>query len=99
MSFPGTCDRCKGPVHWALDSDDQVWIHCDDPRCLDDQMVLPLVSEEIVETPEGWFLEPMGEREVVPCEGGAARVNETEVEWPGDPPQAFLNSLWEGYRG
>ncbi len=44
-------------------------------------------------------LELSGEREVVPLEGDADRVSGEDSEWPGEPPQAFLDSLWEGDHG
>ncbi len=39
------------------------------------------------------------DRGVGTCEGVAARMSGEDSEWPGEPPQAFLDSLWEGYDG
>ncbi len=43
-------------------------------------------------------MELSGEREVVPCEGGAAKVSDVMfVDILEDPPPGFLNDLWEGF--
>ncbi len=33
------------------------------------------------------------------CEGGDASISAEGSECPGEPPQDFLDSLWEGYDG
>ncbi len=53
----------------------------DDAGCAEFQMRMELSSE----------------REVVPCEGGAGRVSEVDLESQEDPPPGFLDSLWEGF--
>ncbi len=38
-------------------------------------------------------------RRVGPLEGGDANGSDVGLEWPGEPPQAFLDSMWEGDHG
>ncbi len=41
-------------------------------------------------------MELSAEREVDTCEGGDAKMSDGRSKGPGDPPQAFLDSIWEG---
>ncbi len=103
MASPaGPCEWCGGPQNWTIIAGDMY------VRCIDG--CLPLELEELVPPPptseeKAWWtsmgagvgtLQRMGG---VPCEGGDVETSPEGSEWPGDPPQAFLDSLWEGYDG
>jgi len=66
---------------------------------VDEQLYLPDSHPWKAEDFEGPGKEPEVEGRVGTLEGGAASTIGSSVEWPGEPPQAFLNSLWEGDHG
>ena len=97
--FPGFCEWCGGPREWTLADDDTVWVRCLE-GCTDVQLVMPGFEDELVATPDGiGLMERSGRSMVGPPEGGETETSLTEVEWPGEVPRAFLNSLWEGEYG
>ena len=98
------CVRCGGPQVWTSVRG-ETWVACQ-ADCIDDQVDMfgrnpPLVAlcEEPEETPKAAGVEHSGGEGVVPLEGGATNGSDEGTEWPGDPPQAFLDSMWEGYDG
>ena len=94
--FPGKCVRCGGPQVWTLDSCDQVWVRCLDDACVDDQLVLAGFEDEPSCSPVIADVEPEGDPEVVPLEGGATNVCEEGYQVP---PVGWLRNLWEGTDG
>ncbi len=77
--FPGDCERCGGPQLWTADSEGMIWVKCENPGCLDNQLVLDGFEDE----PQGCYLEsppvePEGRIQVVPLEGSEARMIEEE---------------------
>ncbi len=98
--FPGKCDRCGGPQWWTFDRRGDTWVTCKDSECVDEQLSLPdcdPVKPEFAHDGRGGTQES-SQGKGTP-EGGDARMIGAEVEWPGELPQAFLDSMWEGAHG
>ena len=94
--FPGECDRCGGPQSWTYDACDEVWVRCQDPECVDDQLVFPGLEDALI-IPLDSVVEPGGEIGVLPPEGGATEEsNESVLVHIGVPLEAVLHSLWVG---
>ncbi len=102
MSGPATpCEWCGGPTVWTI-MRGEVYVSCDS-GCL------PLPLEGLVPPTDSELPERLGEVRgrmelergggVMPLEGGDAKTSGTEVEWPGDPPQAFFDTMWESDDG
>ena len=77
--FPGKCERCGGPQLWTFDARGDTWVCCEDPGCVDDQLVLPsLDCEGPEQTPKMREMEHRERGRVVPLESGAVKVSETD---------------------
>ncbi len=95
VSFPGLCVRCGGTQWWTLDSENAVWVKCQDDSCLEDQLLLPLGSEwnggPVV---IGDVLDPRGEEGVEIHEDGDGEAR--PVVQIGVPLEAVLLDLFTG---
>jgi len=95
--FPSRCERCGGPQWWTFDRRGDTWTVCKDSECVDDQLVLPLIASELQRV--GLLMEamePIGCQGVGTLESGDATAMGDRVESLEDPPQEFLDTLWEG---
>ncbi len=65
---------------------------------MDEQLVLPPLQDvpscPCHDSDVGPWVESGG---MEPPEGGDARMSVLKREWPGAPPQAFLDLIWEGF--
>ena len=94
--FPGRCVRCGGPQWWTFDRRGATWVLCQDPECVDEQLLLPGCDPSEPLTPVEPEMEPERATRVVTPEGEAATTGYEGVESQLAPPAGFLDTLWEG---
>ena len=97
MSVAGPCEWCGGPQVWTVIRG-EVYTSCDNgclPLPMEGLVPPPACEDGAVRMKDAMELSYQEEGKGTP-EGRESNTSVTEVKGPEDPPQAFLDSLWEG---
>ncbi len=96
-TLAGPCEWCGGPQAWTVIRG-YVYVSCD-LGCLPIPglgLDPPPDSPELIEPDARVLMGTKGRGGVVPREGGDTNLSGELAEWPGEPPRAFLDLMWEG---